>query len=319
MRNKIIISILVVVILGIVFKSCNSTINVANYPVPSISDIEYTGQDSIDISISIIETGFAETPEAFVYNGGSLFKMKKISHAVALVQHPSGAFLIDTGLGVEIDEQFANNFSWIDRQLFKYTKLKPVKEILVENNFNPDSIDFILATHLHWDHASGIEDFPNAKVWVSKEEYEHANSVEAKPPAFIKEQYDADFIKWNFLDFNPTPYEVFAESHDIYNDGSVVVVKLYGHSKGSVGIFINLKSGKRYFFTGDLTWAAEAFDGPSEKHFIPRKQADGNREQVKEAIVKVHHLLQFKPEIQVVPSHDANILKGMATFPGVEN
>ncbi|MFT5877678.1 MAG: hypothetical protein ACI8SA_001542 [Dokdonia sp.] len=35
-----------------------------------------------------------------------------------------------------------------------------------------------------------------------------------------------------------------------------------------------MKSGKRYFFTGDLTWAAEAFLSPSEKHIITRNKVD---------------------------------------------
>ena len=59
-------------------------------------------------------------------------------------------------------------------------------------------------------------------------------------------------------------------------------------------MFVNLKSGNRYFFPGDLTWAAEAFSIPSEKHIIPRKKVDGDREKVKEIIVTVHHLKKKK-------------------------
>jgi hypothetical protein len=50
--------------------------------------------------------------------------------------------------------------------------------------------------------------------------------------------------------------------------------------------FINLKSGKRYFFTGGLTWSLKAFQHPSEKHIIPRKQVDHNSELIKKQSYK---------------------------------
>lgn len=304
--------------IGIISQSCKTIIDVAQYEKPIFSENESLPNKKIRLSLSIIETGYAETPEAFVFRGGRLFKKRKLSHISVLIQHPQGTFVFDTGLGSEIEGQFHDNFSFSDRQMFKFTKLESLKETLIKNNFNIDSVDFIIPTHLHFDHASGIEDFPNAEVWTTKEEYDHAVGEEATPPAFIKEQYDADFIKWKYMDFDSIAYEIFPESFDLFNDGTIVLVKLPGHTKGSIGMFVNLGSGKRYFFTGDLTWAAEAFMNPSEKHSIPRKKVDGDREKVKEMIVKVHHLLKEKPQIKVIPAHDANAQKNIAHFPMVE-
>ncbi len=319
MKNKKLILILVIVISILVFiQSCKSTIDISKYATPTFSGINYPLDKEIDFSLSIIETGYAKTPEAFVFKGGNLFKTRKLSHVSILIQHPKGTFVFDTGLGSEIEGQFHDKFTFLDRKIFKFNKLKSLKDILIENEFHPDSINFILPTHLHFDHASGIEDFPKATVWTTREEYNHAISEEATPPAFIKEQYDADFIKWKFLDFNTTTYEIFDESYDVFNDGTVILVKLPGHTKGSLGMFVNLKSGKRYFFTGDLTWAVEAFYLPAEKHAIPRNKVDGDSEKVKEFIVKVHHLAKEKPEIKIIPAHDFNAQKEIAHFPEVE-
>src|SRR5262249_38058217 len=49
------------------------------------------------------------------------------------------------------------------------------------------------------------------------------------------------------------------------NDGSVALAPLPGHTTGSTGVFVNLRSGKRYLFTGDLTWALEGFKLPAER------------------------------------------------------
>ncbi|WP_298475947.1 MBL fold metallo-hydrolase [uncultured Maribacter sp.] len=317
-KFKIISSVLLVASILFFILSCKTTIDVSTYTTPKFSKKSYPINQEVTFSLSIIETGFAKTPEAFVYRGGNLFKTRKLSHVSVLIQHPKGTFAFDTGLGSEIKEQFHDNFSFIDRQLFKFTKLKSMKEMLVTNKFNPDSIDFIIPSHLHFDHASGIKDFPNATVWTTREEYNHAISKGATPPAFIKEQYNADFIKWKFLDFSTTEYEIFKESYDVFNDGTVVLVKLPGHTKGSLGMFVNLKSGKRYFFTGDLTWAVEAFNGPSEKHAIPRRKVDGDRENIKKTIVMIHHLIKEKPNLKVIPAHDFNAQKNIAHFPNVE-
>lgn len=317
MKNKKIVFALIIGC-AIWFQYYMTSIDVSKYPIPTFSKNPYPINKKTALSLSIIETGFAKTPEAFVFRGGNLFKLRKLSHSSVLIQHPKGTFLFDTGLGSNIEAQFHDSFSFIDRQMFKFTKLQSLKETLIKNNFNINSINFILPTHLHFDHASGIEDFPKTTVLTTKEEYLHAFSEQATPPSFIKEQYDADFIKWKFINFKNIPYKVFDTSYDLFNDGTIVLVKLPGHTKGSIGMFVNLKSGKQYFFTGDLTWAAEAFKKPSEKHIIPRNKVDGDRNKVKEFIVKVYHLAKQNPKLKLIPAHDYNAQKNIAKFPNTE-
>ena len=37
----------------------------------------------------------------------------------------------------------------------------------------PDDVTDIVLSHMHWDHAGGIDLFPKARVWVQKDEYEY--------------------------------------------------------------------------------------------------------------------------------------------------
>ena len=37
----------------------------------------------------------------------------------------------------------------------------------------PEQVTDIIVSHVHWDHADGIDLFPNATVWIQREEYEH--------------------------------------------------------------------------------------------------------------------------------------------------
>ncbi|PHR19421.1 MAG: hypothetical protein COA38_19765, partial [Fluviicola sp.] len=101
-------TLLVPLVIGllVLIQSCKTTIDISNYQKPTFSKTEYPLDKEIEFSLSIIETGFANTPEAFVFRGGSLFKKRKLSHVSILIQHPKGTFVFDTGLGSQIEGQF---------------------------------------------------------------------------------------------------------------------------------------------------------------------------------------------------------------------
>lgn len=37
----------------------------------------------------------------------------------------------------------------------------------------PEDVTDIIVSHVHWDHADGLDLFPNARVWIQKDEYRH--------------------------------------------------------------------------------------------------------------------------------------------------
>jgi glyoxylase-like metal-dependent hydrolase (beta-lactamase superfamily II) len=163
---------------------------------------------------------------------------------------------------------------------------------------------------MHWDHVGGIEDFQNIKVWTDKNEKQFAFSGDASYPEFTKEQYDSPKVKWKDIDFKPRPYENFDKSYDFYGDGTIVIVPLYGHTPGSIGIFVNKSPTKRYLFIGDLAWLKEGYQIPAHKSWIASKFADRKKEMVEKQLIKVHQLNKLRPEIIILPAHDLRTYKG---------
>jgi hypothetical protein len=53
------------------------------------------------------------------------------------------------------------------------------------------------------------------------------------------------------IEFRPEPYEGFDESLDLFQDGRIILVPL-PEDGGAFGVFVNLLSGRRYFFTATL-------------------------------------------------------------------
>lgn len=303
------ISITLIIVM-VITNSCSNILNVTDYPA-----INYHPKEkyiSKPVKFSIIQTGTASSQEAFLFRGGNLFKSKNISHISVFVKHDNKSFLFDTGLGSDIDNQF-KKMPFIYRKMFGYSKGFSVKQQLTANGFKIDTIKTIILSHLHWDHASGIKDFPNATIYTTQEELTFAKSEMANPPAFLKLQYDGDNVNWKFLEFKKDKYEIFEESCDFFGDGSVVFVKLYGHTVGSIGMFIN--GPKRYFFTGDVTWKVEGFKRPSAKYFIPSNLVDLNKSKLNETIVKIHNLMVIDTTLIVIPAHDFDSQKELKHFP----
>ena len=58
------------------------------------------------------------------------------------------------------------------RQFTVKDYIKP-SEAIAPLGIGPDDVTDLLVTHLHWDHAGGIDLFPAARVWIQKEEYDY--------------------------------------------------------------------------------------------------------------------------------------------------
>ena len=46
-------------------------------------------------------------------------------------------------------------------------------ETLARVGLKPEDITDVVITHMHWDHADGMDLFPNARIWLQKDEYSY--------------------------------------------------------------------------------------------------------------------------------------------------
>lgn len=266
------------------------------------------------LAFSVLKTSESNgAPEAFIVAGGSWLQYRHPVHTAVLVKHPQGTFLFDTGLGRQVAQQFGAN-TWLDRQFFAYGPVNPVADQFEKAGWAIDSVKMIVPSHMHWDHISALTDFPDTPVWASTTERDHARQGHA--PGFLQSQF-AGVKQWHDLSFKPVAYLGFAASLDMFGDGSVVLVPLSGHTAGQIGMFLNLPSGQRYFFTGDVTWTIEGLQWAADRSWLLRQlvQVDHDEPGNQRAIGHIHQIMQRFPELIVVPAHDENVFKRLPHFP----
>ncbi len=268
-----------------------------------------------ELAISLIKTAeSAGAPEAILVANGDFFTERRPIHVSILIEHPYGTLLYDTGLGRNIDDAFNQN-SWFQRQLFAYENVHPAVDQLADRGIQPNDIDLIIPSHLHWDHVGGLPDFPNVPVWVTQQGLNEALN-HGHRPAYLPE-LTLQTQHWKFVHFNNADIHGFQKSFDVFNDGKIILVDLAGHTPGQIGLFVTLDSGKQYFFIGDTSWTDKGVrDNVARPGFLDWiSPVDWNAEQNNQLLAKIHQLQKNKPNIIIMPAHDEGVLARISTFP----
>jgi N-acyl homoserine lactone hydrolase len=151
-----------------------------------------------------------------------------------LLQHPKGNVIIDGGIAVECALNAKSRMGEIiDTYEPTFT---PEAGCLAElNKLGIEQIDYVLFSHLHWDHTGAAGRFPNALHIVQRSEYEYAMAPDwFAANAYARTDFDNPNIRWYFLE-GPD-----ADSFDLFGDSVLKTILTPGHSVGHQSFLITV-------------------------------------------------------------------------------
>lgn len=262
-----------------------------------------------EMSIVKLSTGVTHRSAAFAYRGGSFFDARDFAMTAVLVKHPHGDLLIDTGFGRDIDTHF-KTLPWPFRMVTSYERTRSVAEQLDAAGYDRSKLRGIVLTHAHWDHVSGIPELGATPVLVTPEEHRFVTDG-GKITELIR---GFDGVKYEEYGFEGGTYLGFPRSHDVYGDGSIVIVPAPGHTPGSVIVFLTIPGGKRWALIGDLVWQREGITEREERPWIWRTVGDDDPATLRTNLLRVSAIAARFPEVTIAPAHDA---RGFADIPAL--
>ena len=147
-----------------------------------------------------------------------------------LIEHPRGPVVFDTGLhpkwvgsGADADGGLAIVMEEGDDARSKLATI----------GVDPADVEHVVMSHLHLDHAGGLQFFPNASVYAQQSEIRFAYW----PSCYQHELYDRDDFDHGLQWVEQTG------ERDIYGDGTIVAIPTPGHTPGHQSLVVRLDSG----------------------------------------------------------------------------
>ncbi len=253
------------------------------------------------VRFTALMQGRLSAPTTIVAEGARSLSETRMAMGAFLVEHPRARFLVDPALCAGVHDRVLPGMPLPVRVLV--APKKPVlglADALAALDLTGEDIDFALATHLHWDHVSGLLELPNSlELRVPAIEYEWAMSGAEAPYGVVRAPLRDRAV--GHVELDGPPVLTFPRSHDVFGDGAVVLVDLAGHTPGSVGVLLAVDDGTRVLLAGDSVWNALQIRLVREKAPMPGQLFDADRDRAFETIQRLHAL----PDgIEVIASHD---------------
>jgi glyoxylase-like metal-dependent hydrolase (beta-lactamase superfamily II) len=164
-----------------------------------------------------------------------------------LVVHPKGMLLYDTGLndrlvGRPLYENVLEGYGQI--------KFNTLSGQLADIGVKPADISYLLLSHYHWDHIGNADDFAGSTWLVYPGDRDQMFSEAARAYPWFN-QYSA-------LEHSKTM--LLSGDHDVFGDGTVVVIATPGHTEGHCSLMVRLRNTGPIVLSGDLYHYAEERD-----------------------------------------------------------
>jgi N-acyl homoserine lactone hydrolase len=218
-----------------------------------------------------------------------------------LARHPSaGNILIDTGLHPSVVRDPSVNLGRFSGRHYTVEEGEDIVSQLRKRGLEAADIDVVVLTHLHEDHASAIEAFPEAQFVVSSTEWEAATTGSLpRLRGYNPSQYDYAF-NYNTIDFDGDSvesYGPFGRTFDLFGDGSVRLAFTPGQSAGHTSVILRLPR-RDFVVVGDAAYDWEQLEGKSE----PTMMADEHN--WRRSLRELQAYRRTYPYALMVPGHD---------------
>jgi len=225
---------------------------------------------------------------------------------VFVIEHRDGLVLFDTGqdrASVTDPDYFPSGVTgWFYRRTAKADI--PGDQTLTAGlgrlGYHASDVGAAIVSHLHQDHIGGLSELSGARIHVSQAEWDTMAEPRAELAGLMRNHIDLPGLTWIKVTPEPTTDRAlapFTVSHDLFGDGSLVLVPTPGHTPGSMSLIVRQPGQPPLAMVGDLTYAADLL----ERGHVP---GSGSRGQLQQTTAMMNQLRHSLGGMVVLASHD---------------
>ncbi|MFQ5897363.1 MAG: N-acyl homoserine lactonase family protein [Candidatus Methylomirabilia bacterium] len=191
-----------------------------------------------------LQNGFIGFERSGLFYGERSGERVQIPVACYLARTSDATILFDTGFAPRAVPGLLR-----DDPLARFTDADLLVRRLESVGLNPDSVDLVVISHLHFDHAGGAALFPRSQLIVQQDEYAYAHH----PAAFFASMYyrknfDLPGYHWRLIE------------GDLELVPGVTVLRSDGHTPGHQSLLVELPESGPIILAGDCCYWQEHID-----------------------------------------------------------
>ena len=216
-----------------------------------------------------------------------------------LIEHPKGLILVDTGWHSDMRYDQYNALGEFHFRINKafLPKGQAIDEHLSVMGIQPSDLDYVLLSHLHTDHVSGVKLVSDAKkILVSDIELSDAEG------AFAQSYEHSMWRGVNIETFKleDTGIGPHGKSFDLFNDGTITMISVAGHTNGLCAVQVK-NNDKFVLLTGDAAYAKKSWEQQIQPGVM------GNPENGMKSLAWINEMAKHPNCVEVLTVHDPDI------------
>jgi N-acyl homoserine lactone hydrolase len=242
-----------------------------------------------DVSLTRLDCGTPQAPTAVnqrfsdTYSLGDL-KLQFV-YSCYLVKHGDDYLLWDTGHAMTTPN-VAPKVSIVDQ--------------LAKLNLKPEQIKYVGISHYHGDHTGQVASFPSATLLIGAREWD---AITAPKPA-----QGVNYKPFEHWAKGEGKIETLALDKDVFDDGSVIVLRTPGHTPGHQSLLVKLAEKGAVIIVGDAVHFRENWDSDGVPAFnFDRAQTIASIERLKKIAANL--------KATVIIQHDKRDIDKLPEFP----
>lgn len=229
--------------------------------------------------------------DAFGYGGTH----RTLTDSCYLIRHDKQYMLWDTGLPAALIGSKPDA-----KAPFAPSLAVDIPSQLARIGVKPGQIGYIGISHYHFDHVGQAAAFPDAVLLIGKPDFD---ALKLPPPPFgVEPKLLQPWLS------GKSKAEPVSGDHDVFGDGSVVILKMPGHTPGETSLLLRLAESGPVLLSGDVVHFEEQLANRGVPPF------NWDRAQ---SLASMDRLTSIAKNLgaQIIIQHDENDIAKLPAFP----